>query len=288
MSSLVKHPIPRLCRVLFGTAVIAASALIATPVGAQSHVPNFNGVWARDAHSFPKPYRTSGAVTDGYDNEYLRPWVVELLNRDALVEHSGRTVSSPHANCYPEGVPYAFGGTQVEFLQAGDDEITMLFGDTNQWRTIRLNGSHPDALAPSWYGDSVGHFEGDTLVIDTIGLAVNLQSGSMGGAGSMGGFGTPHTEQLHVVERWRFLREGEVSTAPPARNDSFDAAAVVQGGKVMRLTFTSEDRIAYRKPWSVTLDYLELDARLREFACAENSRFWDLAPLIPVSDTPDF
>jgi hypothetical protein len=272
-----------------GTASIVALIWCVTvgPSIAQSHVPDLSGVWARDAHSFPKPYRTNGEITDGYDNEYLLPWVVELLNRDALVQASSRTVASPHSICYPEGIPYAFGGTQVQILQT-PDEITILFGDTNQWRTIRLNDSHPDDVEPSWYGDSVGHFEGDTLVVDTVGLAVNPQSGSMGGAGSMGGFGTPHTEQLHVVERWRFLREGEVTIAPPARNDSFDAAAVVQDGKIMRLTFTSEDRLAYRKPWTVTLDYLELDARLREFACAENSRFWDLEPLIPISTTPDF
>jgi hypothetical protein len=246
-----------------------------------SHVPNLNGVWARDVHSYPKPYLRNGQIIDGYENDILKPWVVELLERDELVTAAGRTVVTPHSICYPESVPYVYGGTQVNIVQT-PSEITMLFGDQGQWRTIYLNRPHPENVEPSWWGDSVGHFEGDTLVIDTIGLAVKPQ------AGSMGRYGTPHSDTLHLVERWRFLREGEVSTAPEPKNDSFDAAAVVKDGKVMRLTFTLEDPIAYHKPWSVTLDYLELDARIREFACAENSRFWDLTPLLPTSTTPDF
>ncbi len=259
-------------------------------VQAQPNVPDFNGVWAREVHGYPKPYYQSGRsgngsgrniIEDGYDNEYLKPWVVELLERDELVTASGRTIVTPHSICYPESVPYIYGGTQVQILQT-PDEITMIYGDQGQWRTIYMNRPHLSPVVPSWWGDSVGHFEGDTLVIDTVGLAVNPQ------AGSMGRYGTPHSEGLHLIERWRFLRDGETSTAPPPRNASFDAAAVVEGGKDMRLTFTLEDPVAYRKPWSVTIDYYELDARLREFACAENSHFWDLAPLLPTAVTPDF
>jgi hypothetical protein len=272
-------------RIYLASACAILMAGTAAPVLAQSHdghsVPDLNANWARDVHNYPKPYLERGVIKDGYNNEYLKPWVVELLERDELVTASDQTVVTAHSVCYPESVPYSYGGTQVNILQT-EDEITMLFGDQGQWRTIHLNRPHPEHVEPSWWGDSVGHFEGDTLVIDTVGIAVKPQSGSMGR------YGTPHSDMLHLVERWRFLREGEESMAPPAKNDSFDASAVVDDGRVMRLEFTMEDPIAYHKPWSVTLDYLELDARVREFACAENSRFWDLAPLIPHSPTPDF
>ena len=253
-----------------------------TPVQAQPSVPDFNGVWAREAHGYPKPYFTGRSViTDGYDNEYLKPWVVELLERDQLVTSSGRTLVTPHSICYPESIPYVYGGTQVHIIQT-PDEITIIYGDQGQWRTIYMNVPHSDPVVPSWWGESVGHFEGDTLVIDTVGLAVNPQSGSMGR------YGTPHSDRLHLVERWRFLRDGETSTAPPPRNDSFDADAVIEGGKHLRLTFTLDDPIAYRKPWSVTLDYYGLSSRIREYGCAENSRFWDLTPLLPTAVIPDF
>jgi hypothetical protein len=269
---------PALCA---GLALLLGDAM---PAGAQTHAPNFTGVYGRDAHNFPKPYSKSPrgyGVEGGYNNELLRPWVVELLDRDALVEKSGRGIVTAHSACYPEGVPYVFGGTTIQFLQT-QTEITILYGDAGQVRTIALNRGHPQQVTPSWWGDAVGHFEGDTLVVDTVGIAYNPQSGTMGF------FGTPHTNALHLVERYRFLKDGEVSTAPPVRNDSVNAADVIPGAKHFRLTYTVDDPIAYRKPWSNTLDYVPVRSRIREFVCAENSRQPDLAPLLPTADIPDF
>lgn len=72
-------------------------------------------------------------------------------------------------------------------------------------------------VEPNWYGESVGHFEGDTLVVDTIGIGVHPE------AGSMEFFGTPHTRALHLIKRYRLLGPDEKSTAPRPPNDSFDA-----------------------------------------------------------------
>jgi len=244
---------------------------------------NLTGVWARDAHNYPKPYlNRDGSVIDGYDNEYVKPWVIELLERDELVTAAGRSVVTPHSACYPESIPYAYGGAQIQILQT-PDEIVMIFGDQGQYRTIHMNVPHSDSVEPSWWGESVGHFEGDTLVIDTIGI------GAFPHAGSMGRYGTPHSDNLHVVERWRYLREGETSTAPPMRNDSVDASAVAADAKVMRLEFTVEDHLAYHKPFSVSIDYQSLNqGRVREYICEENTRSPDLAPLLPRARVPDF
>jgi hypothetical protein len=251
---------------------------------AQSHVPDFNGVYGRDAHNMLKPYSAHPRgynVVNGYNNEYLRPWVVELINRDSLTERSGQAVITAHSVCYPESVPYVFGGTTIQILQT-PTEINMIFADPGQFRTIYLNRPHSENPKPSYWGESVGHFEGDTLVVDTIGIAVNPQTGSMGF------FGAPHTRNLHLVERYRFLKDGEVSTAPPAQDESFDIDAIIPGANHLRLTFTVDDPIAYRKPWSVTLDYMPLNARVREYVCAENSRSKQLTPLLPTADVPDF
>ena len=279
------HPTLRRSLLLVASSLaLILSVGVATRGAAQSHVPNFNGTFGRDVHNFLKPYSPvprSYNVFGGYNNEYLKPWVVELLNRDSLMERSGQAVITAHSVCYPESVPYVFGGTTIQILQT-PTEVTMIFADPGQFRTIYLNRAHSKYVKPSYWGESVGHFEGDTLVVDTIGFAVNPQSGSMGF------FGTPHTAALHLVERWRFLKDGEASTAPPARDESFDAAAVIPGAKHLRLTFTVEDQIAYRKPWSVTLDYLPLNSRIREYICAENSRARQLTPLLPIADVPDF
>lgn len=256
----------------------------AAPAQTPQRIPDFTGVWARDVHNYPKPYLTpgrGGGVIGGYNNEYLKPWVVELLMRDNLVTRNGQAISTSHSICYPEGVPYVFGGAVMQILQSAS-EITMLFGDSGQFRTISLNRPHSAHVTPSYWGESVGHFEGDTLVIDTTGIAVTPQSGSMGN------YGTPHSEALHLVERYRMLKEGEQSQAPPPHNDSFLASDVIADRKPMRLTFTLEDPIAYRKPWSVTLDYLPLRSRVREYICAENSRSSQIAPLLPAASVPDF
>src|SRR6185295_14290925 len=65
-------------------------------------------------------------------------------------------------------------------------------------RYIRMNASHPESLKPTGMGDSVGHWDGDTLVIDTIGIKVDQFS-------SIDRFGTPQSDQMHVVERYRLI-----------------------------------------------------------------------------------
>ena len=266
--------------VTFAT-MFASFLALNLPVEAQPFVPDFTGVYGRDVKFYPTPYTGEAAKKQGYNNEYLKPWVVELLRQDDLLTSNGQTIVTAHTSCYPEGVPYAFGGSVVQILQ-GPSEVVTLFRDHGQWRSVHLNRSHPRHVVPSWFGDSVGHFEGDTLVVDTVGIAVNPQTGSMGF------YGTPHTEALHLVERYRFLADDEKSMAPPVRNRSFDAADVIKGGKTLRLTFTVEDPGAYKKPWSSTLDFLPLALPIKEYVCAENSRNPQLAPMLPTAEIPDF
>ena len=100
---------------------------------------------------------------------------------------------------------------RVLLLQQGD-RITMLYDEDHEVRRVRMNAQHPAKLTPSWYGDSVGHYEGDTLVIDTVGF-------KLGPFSAVDQYGTPFTEALHVVERYRLI--------------DYDAAreAWVRGGK---------------------------------------------------------
>src|SRR5436190_11576495 len=278
---------------VFGAAVItgAGAALLLSlavirPVVAEPEAPDFNGIWGKYTYSYPKPYMRGRGVADGYNNEYLKPWVVDLLKQDDLVAASGRALATAHSLCYPEGVPYVFGETRVQILQR-PSEITMLFGgEQEQSRTIYLDRPHSAHVVPSWYGESVGHFEGDSLVVDTVGIAAKPQSGSMGL------FGTPHTNALHIVERYRFLAEGEKSVGrgpnPTASNPTLVADEIVRGGKTLRLTFTVDDPGAYRKPWSVTLDFLPLKTPIQEYVCTENYQEKDLLPLIPTAEIPDF
>jgi hypothetical protein len=76
------------------------------------------------------------------------------------------------------------------------DKVTLTYLLHNTVRHVPLNASHPENLTPSWQGHSVGWYESDTLVIDTVGIKVAPFS-------TVDPFGTPHSKALHVVERYR-------------------------------------------------------------------------------------
>src|SRR5947207_1194195 len=69
------------------------------------------------------------------------------------------------------GVPYVFWDFLMQMFQ-GPDKIAMIYRHGNEVRHVRMNAPHPVQVTPSWYGDSVGHYDGDTLVIDTVGIKI--------------------------------------------------------------------------------------------------------------------
>lgn len=104
------------------------------------------------------------------------------------------TKDDPHTRCKPSGgarmfhTPYGF-----EILDLGDEIIFVTVGAPHSWRVVHMDRTeHPADLEPTWYGHSIGHWEGDTLVIDTIGFNDRFWI-------SRGGF--PHTTELHTIER---------------------------------------------------------------------------------------
>jgi hypothetical protein len=109
---------------------------------------------------------------------------------------------------------------------------------------------------PSWYGESIGHYEGDTLVVDTIGLNDKT---------FVDNYRTPHTEKLHVVERWTLL----------------------DGGKTLEANVRVEDPDTFNEPWSGIQRYDRVQQPMTEQVCAENNQhLFDYH--IPIASKPDF
>jgi hypothetical protein len=140
----------------------------------------------------------------------------------------------------------------IHFVQA-PKMVTMIFSGDAQVRHVYLDVPHSGNPKPSWYGESVGHYEGDTLVVDTIGLNDKT---------FVDNFRTPHTEKLHVIERFR----------------------VLDGGKVLQVNIAF-DPDAFNAPWSVTQRYDRIQRPMDEEICAENNE--QFFP-IPVAKTADF
>jgi hypothetical protein len=115
------------------------------------------------------------------------------------------------------GVPFVFRNTGMQMLHQ-PHQITFLYDEDNIVRRVRMNQPHRLPVTPSWYGDSVGHYEGDTLVVDTIGIKI-------GPFAVIDVFGTPRTRALHVIERYRLIDyeaaiEAEERTLPADRGRS--------------------------------------------------------------------
>ena len=195
-------------------------------------------------------------------NPILLPWTREALRKVNERALTALVMFTPKERCWPIGVPgfLLYPVTPVYFLQT-PKEVTMIWEEDHMVRHVYLNEEHSANVKPSWFGESVGHYEnGDTLVVDTVGLNSRTFVDS---------FRTPHTEQLHVVERFR----------------------IVDGGKALEVVAHVEDPGAFVMPWNALQRYRRAEqGPLREQVCAENNaRFFDYdVDPIPTANTPDF
>ena len=122
----------------------------------------------------------------------IKPWAKEIMKRENDRVLAGATPPSSRISCRPAGVPgfLLFPAVEPMYFIQTPKQVFMIFVGDAQVRRIYLNVPHSAKPKPSWYGESVGRYEGDTLVVDTIGLnAKNYLDHCR----------TPHTEKLHVV-----------------------------------------------------------------------------------------
>lgn len=226
-----------------------------------------------------------------YRNPILKPNAAEIVKRHGEMSVKG-SFPTPTTQCWPEPVPYILASVGVQMLQQ-KDEIVFLYSNDHQVRRVRMNSVHRAQVTPSWYGDSVGHYEADTLVIDTVGVRI-------GPFPMVDWYGTPYSQSLHVVERYRLLdyeaaKEGlERDTRENLRLLGADAgSAPTPGyrGKHLQLSITVEDEGVFTMPWTATMTYRPGAEAWREIVCAENQYELTIAGrdgAVPMANSPDF
>lgn len=250
-------------------AAAALTAVASLPISAApaAGIPDLSAggaAWRNTHNDFIRPSSGAGPVTwdpahpyfgngDGppptsrvadLTNPILMPWVRDVLktfNEDAL---AGNPQFTPIARCWPNGVPGAILlRLNPMFIVQTPKEVVFLYQSDHQIRHIYMNVPHSKDVKPSWYGESVGHYEGDTLVVDTIGITTKV---------AVDYYLTPHTERLHVVERYR----------------------LADNGKTLEVTFTADDAGAFAMPWSASQRYEKFEqTSLQEVVCAEGEAF---------------
>jgi len=186
-------------------------------------------------------------------------------------------------------VPYIFFQHGIQLLQQ-TNWITLLYLRDHEVRHVRINQPHPAQVTPSWYGDSVGYYEGDTLVIDTIGIKADAP------LSMIDMYGTPYTAALHVVERYRLI-EYDDAKAAIARNSKENiridevASDPTYSGKHLQLQFKVEDEGVFTTPWFATITYERAADAWAENVCAENLfEFYGQGSDggVPTADKSDF
>jgi hypothetical protein len=274
-------------------------------------IPDFSGTWAHPfLNGLEPPLSGPGPVTNrvrrtgpqagvgsinqlvgDYSNPILQPWAAEVVKKLGESSLASKDYPTPRNQCWPEQVPFVFINFGMQLLQQ-PDRITILYPFDHQFRQVRLNQPHPVYVTPSWYGDSVGHYEGDTLVIDTVGIKVGPLS-------MIDWYGTPFTEALHLVERYRLLDyENTIKAIEWAAKEHFQNDNPYNGpavdpnykGKGLQIQLIVVDEGAFTMPWSAAVTFRRSSEEWRERVCAENPHVYyagkDAA--VPRADKPDF
>jgi hypothetical protein len=188
-------------------------------------------------------------------NPNLKSAVKEAMKQDNDEVLAGKIAYTPSTSCKPAGVPwFNLQPSTLYFVQTAK-EVVIIQNFDSQVRHVFLNVPHSEHPKPSWYGESVGHYEGDTLVVDTTGQSTKT---------FVDAYRTPHSDKLHVIERWRLM----------------------QGGNALEVAMTVEDPETYNAPWQGTLRYRKAQGPVVEVICAENNLQFDYH--MPVADKPDF
>jgi len=221
-------------------------------------IPDFSGFWVHGLPGFePLPSGPTALVNRSrrpngtgdilklagdYANPILKPEAAEIVKSHGELGLNGIGDPNPRNQCWPIGVPFVFTNGPTQLLQT-PDKVTILYMYDHQIRHVRMNQAHPARVTPSWHGDSVGHYEGDTLVVDTVGIKADRPFAMV----DM--YGTPHSDALHVVERY-------TRTSPD----------------VILYEATIEDPNVFTRPWKISMPLYrrqEKNAQLLDFKCVE-------------------
>ncbi len=201
-------------------------------------------------------------------NPILLPHAAASVRAQRDMYRNGEAVWSAFALCWPVGVPLAFSMVNaVQFLQA-DDQVTIIYQRGQTIRHVYLNEGHPRDAAPTWFGHSVGHYEGpNTLVIDTI---------AQDPRALLDRFATPKSEAMRITERY----------------------SISDDGQLLEVEFNVEDPKTFTTAWSAKVSYVRIAARsgdapqapiFEEVVCSENNRDAGGGTYpIPVAATADF
>ena len=262
---------------------LAAAILWPMALAAQDHrsetppIADFGGFWNHPVRSIdfenapeggPGPVQNTTEITGrnpiwvgDYTNPILQDWTAEMVREKGEAALNSRGPPTAQMLCMPSGVPNDHSLMGPLHIVQSSDLVLIVHQRDHQIRRVFMNQKHSENIEPSWYGESVGHYEGDTLVVDTIGLNDRTVTDRNG---------TPHTDKIHVVERYR----------------------VAEDRSEMEVQFNVTDPGAFTMAWSGMVRYRPIANQvvLQEVICAENNFDVVTKEMFPIPEdhSPDF
>ena len=263
-----------------GATLLCAGAAALAQTNAPAAIPDFSShdlAWNRVGIPFldpvsggiifedkEHPFSTRGLNAQGNDvngsanppdwkNPNFKPWLAQKMKGFADEAMKGIIRVTPSSGCYPGGTPGQMIFNEPLFILQTPEMVTLLYQRNHEVRHVYMNQPHSKNPKPSWFGESVGHYEGNELVVDTIGF--NDKS-------ELDNWGTPHSEALHVSERYKMSPDG----------------------KGLRVTFTIDDPKAFNAPWSGVAVYRQVKGPMIEAVCAENNFDFFTGKLYPIPE----
>jgi hypothetical protein len=251
-------------KIVAGVIILSSALIFGTPALAQNTLPDFSGIW--DAGDLDPPRMGRPGVAEHPDypqrgtrdqdrsrqqpippvadltDPLLQPWVREELRDIVERRIAGEIIPEARSQCIPMGLPVLLSDEAgPRIIVQTPDKIVIINEELPEVRHIYLNVRHSENIEPDNYGESVGHYEGDTLVIDTIGISTETW---------VDDFLTPHSEKLHITERYRLV-----------------------GDDVLEIEYFIEDPDAFTEPWSgiVLVERRPPGEDLMEVRCSENN-----------------
>jgi hypothetical protein len=286
-----------------------AAMLILPAFGADGASGMMEVRWGKNAFNFegmpsgPQPLRNlsrlpngkanAGRLVGDYRNPVLTPEAAVVVKQKGELAAAGTGFPNAQDQCRPMAPPFAF-AMQLGFvmLPSADGNITILYDQNMNVRHILMNGAHPATLAPSPMGDSAGRWDGDVLVIDTVGIKTDAFT-------SVDRFGTPQSDAMHVVERYRLI-DGALAATQIDRYETSEGT-VGGGGRIagynpdtrlngLQLDVTMEDPKVFTEPLTARVTYRPLISRWQESVCADNpeEHYKDEWIGLPKAERPDF
>lgn len=219
--------------------IFAAALLLALPflIACGSHAapanvssagpPDLNGVWSA-------PFTPDISKVLGHQPPFTEYGAARFAKEDEI--------DDPLTKCLPIGPARGIQAGIMPFQIVQTPAVfTILFENQHTFRIIHTDGrSHPKDLDPTWFGDSIGKWDGDTLVVDTVGLDDRTWLDTAG---------HEHSDQLHLVERFQRV-----------------------DGNTIKWTVTFEDPKYFTEPWSVTLPITRQNTEIMSYSCEENEK----------------